>query len=81
MAREINLVCNFFFGFMDTNLTSDTVDVELTIRTVQGIYTYHKDHRAEATIFTAWSKSVIPFPSLERKLKHFVVLPKFHVIE
>ena len=29
MAREVNLVCNFFFGFMHTNLTMDTVDVEL----------------------------------------------------
>ena len=51
MAREINLVCNFF-GFMHTNLPADTVDVELTIRMVQGIYIYCKDHTAKSTMFT-----------------------------
>ena len=60
MAREINLVCDLFFGFMYSNLPSDMVDVELTIRTAQGTYTYQKDHTAEATIFTPWSKSVTP---------------------
>ena len=38
MAREISPVCDFFFGFMHTNLPVDTVDVELAIRMVQGIY-------------------------------------------
>ena len=67
MAREINRVCDFFFGFMHMNLPIDTVDVELTLRTVQGIYIYCKDHTAETTIFTAWSKSVTPFPSLRKR--------------
>ena len=71
MAREINLVCNFFFGFMHTNLPIDKVDIELTIRMVQGIYIYCKDHTAESTIFTPWSKSVTPFPSLRKKIKAF----------
>ena len=71
MAREINLVCDFFFGFMCTNSPIDTVDMELTLRMVQGIYIYCKDHTMETTIFTAWSKSVIPFPSLRKKIKAF----------
>ena len=71
MAREINLVCDFFFSFMHTNLPSDMVDVELTIRMVQGIYIYCKDHTAESTIFTPWSKSVTPFPFLRKKIKAF----------
>ena len=45
MAREIIPVCDFFFGFVCTNLPSDMVDIELTIRMVKGIYTYHKDHK------------------------------------
>ena len=68
MAREINLVCNFFFGFMCTNLP---IDMELTIRMVQGIYIYHKDHTAESAIFTLWSKSVTPFTYLRKKIKVF----------
>ena len=71
MAREVNLVCDFFFGFMHTNLPADTVDVELTLRMVQGIYIYRKDYTAETTIFTLWSKSVTPFPSLMKKIKAF----------
>ena len=71
MAREINPVCDFFFGFMHTNLPTDTVDVELTIRMVQGIYIYHKNHMAKSTIFTLWSKSVTPFPSLRKRIKAF----------
>ena len=72
MAREINPVCDFFFGIMCMNLPIDTVDMELTpLRTVQGIYIYYKDHTVETTIFTLWSKSVTPFPSLRKKIKAF----------
>ena len=63
MAREINPVYDFIFGSIYMCLTMDTVDIELTIRMVKGIYTYHKDHTVESTVFSPWSKSVIPFPS------------------
>ena len=72
MAREVSPVCNFIFGSTCMCLPTDTVDVELTIRTVKGIYTYHhKDHTVESIIFTPWSKSVIPFPSLRCKIQAF----------
>ena len=71
MAREINLVCDFFFGFTCRNLPTDMIDVELTNRMVQGIYIYCKAHTAESTIFTPWSKSVSHFPSLRKKTKIF----------
>ena len=71
MAREISLVCNFIFGSVCANLPTDTVDIELTIRTVKGIYTYRKDHVAESMVFSPWSRSVIPFPLLRRKIKAF----------
>ena len=71
MAREINLVCDIFFGFIHTNLPADMVGMELTIRMVQGIYIYYKDHTAESPIFTLWSKSVTSFPSLRKKIKAF----------
>ena len=71
MAREINLVGDLFLGLMHTNLPTDKVDVELTIRMVQRIYIYHKDHTAKSTICTPWSKSVTPFPSLRKKIKAF----------
>ena len=60
----------------------DTVDVDLTIRMVKGIYMYRKDHTAESMIFTPWCKNVIPFPSLRSKIhvfqddkRHMTALP------
>ena len=64
MAREISRVCDFIFGSLCTCIPTDTVDIELTVRMVKGIYTYCKDDTAESTVFSLWSKSVIPFPSL-----------------
>ena len=64
MAREISPVCDFISGSSRTSLLTETVDMDLTNRTVKGIYTYQKDHTTESTIFTPWSKTVIPFPSL-----------------
>ena len=44
-------MCNFIFGSIHTALPTDTVDVELMIQRVKGIYTYTKDHTAESTVF------------------------------
>ena len=71
MAREISPVCNFIFGSIYTGLPTDTVDVELTIRMVKGIYMYRKDHTAESTVFSPWSRTIIPFPSLCKKIQAF----------
>ena len=66
MAHEISIVCDFFFGSITTSLPTDTVHVELTVQMVKWIYTYRKDHTMEPTIFTPWSKKVIPFTSLRQ---------------
>ena len=71
MARKISPICDFIFGSISTCLATDTVDIDLTVRTVKGIYTYRKDHTTESTIFTPWSKKVIPFPSLRWKIHVF----------
>ena len=64
MAREISPVCDFIFRSIRTGLPIDTVNVELMVRMVKGIYTYRKDHMAKSTVFSPWSKTIIPFPSL-----------------
>ena len=64
MAREISPIFDFIFRSIRTGLLTDKVDVDLTIWTVKGIYMYRKDHTTESTIFTTWSKKVIPVPSL-----------------
>ena len=64
MAKDISPVCDFIFGSIQTGLPTDTVDTELTVRMVKGIYIYRKDHTAESMVFSPWSRTVIPFPSL-----------------
>ena len=49
----------------------DTVDVELTVWMVKGIYMYRKDHTMESRIFTPWSKKVTTFPSLRCKIQAY----------
>ena len=71
MAREISPICHFIFGSIKTCLPTDMVDIDLTIRTVKGIYTYRKYNITESMIFTPWSKKVIPFPSLRQKIQVF----------
>ena len=71
MAREISPVCNFIFCSIGTSLPTDTVNVDLAIKTAKGIYMYCKGCTIEPTIFTLWSKSVIPFPLLRPKLQAF----------
>ena len=71
MAREIRPVCDFSYGLIWTGLPTDMVDVELTIRMVKGIYMYGKDHMAESTVFSPWNRTVIPFPSLCKKIQAY----------
>ena len=71
MAREISPVCDFIFGSIGTGLLTDTVDVQLMIRMVKGIYTYRRDHMSESMVFSAWSRTIIPFPSLHRQIQAF----------
>ena len=71
MAQEISPICDFLFGSIRTSLLTGTVDVELTVRKVKGIYTYRKDHTSESTIFTPCSKKVISFASLRRKIQAY----------
>ena len=71
MGQEISPVCDFIFGSIRTSLLIDMVDVDLTIWLVKGIYMYRKDYTMESTIFTRWSKKVIPFPSLRHKIWAF----------
>ena len=71
MARDISPICNFIFRSICTGLPMDMVDVELTLRTVKGIYTYRKDHMAKSMVFSPWSRTIIPFPSLCKKIQVF----------
>ena len=69
MAHEISPICDFLFGSLRMTLMIDMVGIEVTVWMVKGIYMYRKDHTAESTIFTPWSKKVTSFPSLRCKVQ------------
>ena len=71
MVYEISPICDYLFGSIRTNLLMDTVDVELTVQMVKGIYMYRKDHTMESMIFTSWTKKVTPFLSLRHKIQAY----------
>ena len=71
MARKISPVYDFNFSSIHINLLTDTVDMELMIMTVKGIYTYRKNYMAESMVLSPWSRTVSPFPSLCRKIQAF----------
>ena len=71
MAREISPICDFIFGSIWTGLRMETVGIELMVRMVKGTYTYRKDHMAKSTVFSPWSRTIIPFPSLLRKIQAY----------
>ena len=64
-------ICAFIFGSICTGLLMDMVGMELTIQMVEGIYTYRKDHMAESMVFSPWSRTIIPFPSICKKIQAF----------
>ena len=71
MPHVFSPICDFLCGLIRTGLLTDTVDVELTVQMVKGIYTYRKDHTIESTIFTPWSKKGIPFLSFRHMIQAY----------
>ena len=52
-------------------LPRDTIDIELTLRTVQGIHTFQKDHTVETAICSPWSRWRKLFTSLQKKTEAY----------
>ena len=71
MACNLKPTCDFIFGFLRSTLSVDTLDIQLMIRTVQGIHTFRKDHTTESATCSPWNKLIKPFPSLQKKVDAF----------
>ena len=69
MAWDLKPSCDFLFGYPCCALPEDTIDVELTMRTVKGIHTSWKDHTTKSTTCSSWSRWMKSFPSFCRKIQ------------
>ena len=66
-----SVLFDFLFGSLRAILTTEMVDVELTVRIFKGIYMHRKEHTVEFMVFIPWSKKVTPFPSLRCKIQAY----------
>ena len=47
----------------------DTIDIEITVRTLKGIHTFRKDLAMQSSMCSPWYSQIRPFPSLLRKME------------
>ena len=71
MNFNIKAQCDFLFHNFHCALLEDMIDAEVTIWTVDGIYTYRRDRMTQASSYSSYSKQVKPFPSLRKKITEY----------
>ena len=71
MACELKPTCKLFFGFLWCSLPRDTIEIELTVRTVQWIHTFRKDHTVKMATCSPWSRWMKLFLSLQKKIEAY----------
>ena len=72
MACNLAPSCSFLYGVLSCYLPEDTIDIELTVRTLKGIHTYKKDHSTQMSSYSPWCSQVWPFPSLIKKVEVYL---------
>ena len=65
---------NFLQGYFRCLLLLDTVDVEVKVKTMRGIYTFRRDRTTQVISCKPWSTRLCPYPSLIRKMKAYLEL-------
>ena len=72
MACKFSANCDLIFGILSCNLPEDTIDVDLKVCILWGIYTYKKDWRTQVIKCSPWGMEVKCFPSLQKKMAEFL---------
>ena len=60
------------FGYFQCTLPQDTINVDVTMRTLGGINKFRKDHSTQSTTCSPWSIQVKPLPLLLKKMETFM---------
>ena len=71
MACDLKLACNFFFSFLQCSHLRDTIDIELTVRTVKEIHIFRKDQTVKTATRSPLSRQMKLFPSLQKKIEAY----------
>ena len=71
MACKLRPECNFLHGYFRCQLPVETVDVEVKVKTMQGIHTFRRDRTSQVIKCNPWSTRLCPYPSLIQKMKTY----------
>ena len=66
--------CNFIHGYFRCQLPVEMVDVEVKVKTMQGIHTFRRDRTSQVIKCNPWSTKFHPYPSLIQKMKTYLEL-------
>ena len=66
--------CNFFHGYFRCQLPLEMVEVEVKVKTMQGIHTFQRDRTSQVIKCNPWSTRLHPYPSLIQKMKTYLKL-------
>ena len=76
MACILHLEYNFLHGYLKYLLPTETVDVELKIKMMQGIYTFRQDRTSHIITCNPWNTRFHLYPSPIRKMKTYLELER-----
>ena len=74
MACMLHPECNFLHRHFRCKLPVETVDVEVKVKMMQGIYTFRRDRTSQVIKCNPWSTSLHPYSSLIWKMKTYLEL-------
>ena len=74
MACVLTPQCNVLYGYFWCQLPEDTIDVEVTIRTIKGIHSFRRDCSTQIISCKPWTPHHHPYPSLTRKMRTYLEL-------
>ena len=74
MACILKPECNFLHWYFRCLLPLETVDVEVKVKTMRGIYMFRRGNTTQVILCNLWSTRLHPYPSLIRKMKTYLEL-------
>ena len=63
--------CDFDFHYFYCVIPEGMVAAEMTIQTVDGIYTYRRDQTTQTISYSPWGRQAKPFSSLRMKIANY----------
>ena len=74
MACILHPGCNFLHGYFRCQLPTETVDMEVKVKTMQDIHTFRRDRTSQVIKCNPWSTRLCPYPSVVWKMRTYLEL-------